>query len=91
MKRIAVSLLTVLFTLPIWACEVCEKQQPKLLKGISHGTGPQSGWDMPIIYVSGIIVLFTLVYSVKYLVKPNENAKDHIKRSILNTPLNDGH
>ena len=91
MKRIAVSLLAVLFTLPMWACEVCEKQQPKMLKGISHGTGPQSGWDMPIIYVSGIIVLFTLIYSVKYLVKPNENAKDHIKRSILNTPLHDGH
>ena len=90
MKKLAVSLLAVLIALPTWACEVCEKQQPKMLQGISHGTGPQSGWDMPIIYVSGIIVLFTLVYSVKYLVKPNEDAKDHIKRSILNTPLHDG-
>lgn len=91
MKKITVSLLAVLFALPMWACEVCEKQQPKMLKGISHGTGPQSGWDMPIIYVSGLIVLVTLIYSVKYLVKPNEGAEDHIKRSILNTPLNDGH
>ncbi|MBZ0207108.1 MAG: hypothetical protein K8H89_12345 [Flavobacteriales bacterium] len=90
MKKTAGILLALLFALPIWACEVCEKQQPKILKGVSHGTGPQSDWDMPIIYVSGLIVLVTLVFSVKYLVKPNEDAKDHIKRSILNTPLHDG-
>lgn len=91
MKKIAVSLLALLFAMPMWACEACEKQQPKLLKGITHGTGPQSGWDMPIIYVSGVIVLITLVFSVKFLVKPNEDAENHIKRSILNTPLQDGH
>jgi len=91
MKKLSVSLLALLFNLPIWACEVCEKQQPAILKGISHGTGPQSGWDMPIIYVSGVIVLVTLFFSVKFLVKPNEGAEDHIKRSILNSPLHDGH
>lgn len=90
MKRLAVSLLALLLAFPTWACEVCEKQQPAILKGISHGTGPQSGWDMPIIYFSGVIVLVTLIFSVKFLVKPNEDAQDHIKRSILNTPLHDG-
>ncbi|MFZ1664315.1 MAG: hypothetical protein WBO28_08885 [Flavobacteriales bacterium] len=90
MKKLAVSLLTLLFSVPMWACEVCEKQQPAVLKGISHGTGPQSGWDMPIIYVSALIVLVTLIYAVKFLVKPGEGAEDHIKRSILNTPLHDG-
>lgn len=90
MKKLAVSILALLFSMPIWACEVCEKQQPAILKGISHGTGPQSGWDMPIIYVSAVIVLITLIFSVKFLVKPNEDAANHIKRSILNTPLQDG-
>ncbi|MFZ1660017.1 MAG: hypothetical protein WAT61_14415 [Flavobacteriales bacterium] len=90
MKKLAVSLLTLLFSVPMWACEVCEKQQPAVLKGISHGTGPQSGWDMPIIYVSALIVLVTLIYAVKFLVKPGEGAEDHIKRSILNPPLHDG-
>lgn len=90
MKKFVVSLFAMLFALPMWACEVCEKQQPKILKGISHGTGPQSGWDMPIIYVSGLVVLVTLIYAVKFLVKPNEAAEDHIKRSILNSPLHDG-
>lgn len=91
MKKFAVALFALLPSLPTWACEVCEKQQPAILKGISHGTGPQSGWDMPIIYVSGAIVLFTLIFSVKYLVRPNEDGENHIKRSILNTPLQDGH
>ena len=89
MKKIAVSLLALLFALPMWACEACEKQQPELLKGITHGTGPQSGWDMPIIYVSGVIVLITLVYSLKFLIKPNEDSKDHIKRAILHNSLFD--
>jgi hypothetical protein len=45
---------------------------------------------MPIIYGSAVIVLITLVLAVKFLVKPNEGAADHIKRSILNSPLHDG-
>ncbi|MGV9011189.1 MAG: hypothetical protein ACOH13_01210 [Flavobacteriales bacterium] len=89
-KKLVISVLASLFAMPMWACEACEKQQPAILKGISHGTGPESGWDMPIIYLSGVIVLITLVFAVKYLVKPGEGAEDHIKRSILNTPLHDG-
>lgn len=77
----------MLLSLSTWACAACEKQQPKLLKGITHGTGPQSQWDMPIIWVSAVIVLITLVLAVKFLVKPNENSADHIKRTILNNPL----
>jgi hypothetical protein len=90
MRKIAIALFTLLFAIPACACELCEKQQPALLRGITHGTGPQNGWDMPIIYASGIVVLVTLVLAVKFLVKPNEGAADHIKRSILNTPLHDG-
>ncbi len=76
----------LLFSYTTWACDACQKQQPKVLQGISHGTGPQSDLDMPIIGVSAIIVLITLVFSVKYLVKPNEKNADHIKRTILNGP-----
>ena len=90
MKKSATLLLSLLFALPTWACEACEKQQPELLRGITHGTGPQSDWDMPIIYVSGVIVLVTLIFAVKYLVKPNEEAADHVKRSILKNSLYDG-
>ncbi|MBP8822829.1 MAG: hypothetical protein KBH07_04225 [Flavobacteriales bacterium] len=88
-KRTFAILVPLLAHVPVWACEVCEKQQPKVLRGITHGTGPQSAWDMPIIVISAVIVLFTLVFAVKFLVWPKEKAHDHIKRIILQTPLHD--
>ena len=90
MMRLLLSFCTLLLTMPSWACDVCQKQQPKVLQGISHGTGPQSSLDMPIIVVSAIIVLITLFFSVKYMVRPNEGNPDHIKRSILNTSSHNG-
>lgn len=87
--KIILTVFLFLLNAAAWACPACERQQPELLKGITHGTGPQSGWDMPIIYVSAVIVLFTLVMSVKYLVKPNEDSENHIKRTILHNPLSD--
>ena len=84
-------LLLALSAMPAWACDACQKQQPKVLQGITHGTGPQSEWDMPIIWVSAIIVLITLGFAVKYLVRPGESAPDHIKRTALrNTELTHG-
>jgi len=67
------------------ACPVCEKQQPKLLKGITHGTGPQGNLDYVIITIAALIVLITLFYSVKWLIRPGEQADGHIKQIILNT------
>jgi len=83
--RTIILFCALLIALPIWACDACKNQQPKVLQGISHGTGPQSDWDMPIIVVSAIIVLVTLFFAIKFLVRPNEGDADHIKRSILNT------
>ncbi|MDI9336961.1 MAG: hypothetical protein QM539_00900 [Alphaproteobacteria bacterium] len=65
------------------ACKVCDRNQPKLLKGITHGTGPQGLWDYTIVYITIIISLFTLYYTIKWLIKPQENNKNHIKYSIL--------
>lgn len=66
------------------ACTVCEKQQPKLLKGITHGTGPESKWDYVIVLVMTVIVLLTLFYTIKWLVNPGEKSDNHIKMFILN-------
>lgn len=66
-----------------WACEVCQKQQPKVTQGLTHGAGPQSNWEWVIIGVISAITLLTLMYSIKYLIKPRENNVDHIKQSIL--------
>ena len=65
------------------ACPVCEKQQPKITQGLTHGAGPQSNWDWMIIGVISAITLLTFIYSLKYLIKPGEHNSDHIKQSIL--------
>jgi len=88
--RTIILFCTLLLALPTWACDACKNQQPKVLQGITHGTGPQSAWDMPIIVVSAIIVLITLYFAVKFLVRPNEGDADHIKRSILNNAVHHG-
>lgn len=79
------AILVILFTsLSSIACPVCEKQQPKILQGITHGAGPQSNWDYLIIAVTAVIVLVSLFFSIKWLVKPGEKADTHIKHLILN-------
>lgn len=65
------------------ACSVCEKQQPKITLGLTHGAGPQSNWDWVIIAVITVITILTFVFSLKYLIKPGEKNSDHIKQSIL--------
>ena len=79
-----ISLLFIITNLAAMACPICEKQQPKVLQGITHGAGPQSNWDWLIIAIITIITLLTLFYSLKYLIKPGENNANHIKQSILN-------
>lgn len=66
------------------ACQACEKQQPKLTRGLTHGAGPDSQWDYVIVFTTIIVVLVTLFLSVKWLIRPNESASGHIKTSILN-------
>ncbi len=78
-------LVGMFFTLVASACPVCEKQQPALLQGVSHGVGPQGNLDYVIVWVMTIIVALTLFFSVRMLVKPGERAENHIKRTILMT------
>ncbi len=66
------------------ACPACKKQQTKILEGITHGRGPDSNFDYVIVWATVLIVLVTLFYTVKWLIKPGENSYDHIKRTVLN-------
>ena len=84
MKIILLSITLTFVSLFTFACPACEKQQPKLLQGITHGGGPGSNWDNVIISIAVNIVLFTLFFSVKWLVRPGEQSQSHIKRLILN-------
>lgn len=82
-KKIFALLFTITFWNVVVACPVCERQQPKLLRGILHGAGPESNWDYIIIAVMMIITLLTLYYSVKWLMRPGEKSANHIKRIML--------
>jgi formate hydrogenlyase subunit 3/multisubunit Na+/H+ antiporter MnhD subunit len=78
-----ISVLVIFIAQTAIACPVCEKQQPKITQGLTHGAGPQSNWDWVIIAIISLITVFSLIYSIKYLLKPGEKNNDHIKQSIL--------
>ena len=84
MKKLIILLFLLSVKISVFACEVCERNQPKALRGIVHGASPGSNWDYVSIGITAIIVVLTLIYSIKWLIKPNENNTDHIKYSILN-------
>ncbi len=82
-SRVLVTLAALLLPVALLACPVCEKSQPKILRGITHGAGPESNWDYVIIGITAAIVGTSLYYSVKWLCKPGEAGSDHIKRIIF--------
>lgn len=84
MKKILFLITILLQGVASMACDACKKQQPKILQNITHGAGPQSNWDYLIVWITVFIVLFTLYFSVKWMIKPGEVSQNHIKRFILN-------
>lgn len=84
MKKLILILFLVNLQIAAIACPVCERNKPKVLQGITHGAGPESTWEYGIVVFIAIIALLTLFYSVKWLIRPNESNKEHIKFSILN-------
>ena len=84
MKKRTLFVLASLLTATIAiACPVCERNQPKVLRGIVHGQGPDSQWDYPIIGLVAVVVLLTAYFTVKWLIRPGERYSGHIKRTIL--------
>jgi len=87
-KIIKTGLITIfnliVFISSALACEVCKQNQPKPLKNITHGAGPQGDWDYVIIIIGIIIVSLTLFYSLKFLINPPEKGPDHIKNIVVN-------
>jgi len=66
-----------------WACEICEAQQPKILRGLTHGGGPQGSFDYIIVLATVAVVLVALGYSIKLIARPGEREPSHIKRIVL--------
>lgn len=83
-SKLSFTMLFLLLLQAAFACPVCEKQQPEITQGITHGAGPQSNWDWAIIAVIIAVTIVTLFYTVKYLTRPKEKNTNHIKYLILN-------
>ncbi len=71
-------------SLPVLACEACKKQQPKLLRGITHGSGPDSSWDYVIVSIMMIITLYSFYAMIRFMAKSRDEVHQDIKTSILN-------
>ena len=84
MKSVFAFIIFFLVDISMYACDACVKQQPKILRGITHGAGPQGDWDYLIVSVAAAIVVATLFFSIKWLISPGEKGEKHIKRIVLN-------
>jgi formate hydrogenlyase subunit 3/multisubunit Na+/H+ antiporter MnhD subunit len=85
MKKTISILSLLLLCISVYACPVCERANAKKAFGsISHGTGANSNWDYVAVWVTIIISIVALFYSIKWLIKPAEKNSNHIKYSILN-------
>ena len=84
MKKFLLLLPLLGFGFITWPCPACEKQQPKILRGMTHGAGPSGNWDYVIVSAAVVITLVTLFYALKWMIKPGEKDLNHIKRTVLN-------
>lgn len=80
--------IVLVFTgsLGAFACDACQKQQPRIFQGITHGAGPDSNWDYLIVSIMTAITLYALYATVKCMIRPSAADSRHnlIKTMILN-------
>lgn len=90
-KRALILITTLLISgaVEVCACTVCKSQQPKALQGVMHGAGPTNTWDYIITICAGLTVLYTLIMSIRLIMRPGEKDPGHIKNLIL-TDMVDG-
>lgn len=88
MKKI-ITTFFIFLQVAVFSCPVCERQQPKIVRGIVHGAGPDSNWDYVIVWLIAIVAMVTFFFSIKWLLKPGEKNKSHIKYFILNNDYNE--
>ncbi len=84
LKKITLLAATFCFAgIEVLACEACKKQQPKILRGVTHGAGPTSDWDYVAVWGIAIVVVISLFLAIRWIARPGEKESDHIKRTVL--------
>ncbi|MCX8481620.1 MAG: hypothetical protein ORN58_06860, partial [Sediminibacterium sp.] len=72
MKKAFFCSILLLIQQIMYACPVCERaNKNKLFGKIGHAAQPASNFDYIWVWIMIIITLYTLYYSIKYLIKPN--------------------
>ncbi len=67
-----------------FACEACNQNQPKILRNITHGSGPQSNWDYFVVISMVLITVYTLYATIRcFVTRKTENKYNDIKNTIL--------
>lgn len=84
MKKLITFTISGISSLAAIACPVCERNKKTALEKLSHGATPNGTWDYMIVGAITVIALVTLYLSIKWLIKPNEDNKDHIKYLFIN-------
>lgn len=85
MKVRIIFLLAMLINLVAIGCPVCERNKSKAENWLSvHGSSPESNWDYVIVVIVIIVAVASLYYTVKWLINPKENNKEHIKYLFIN-------
>jgi len=84
MKKKFFTLAISLTSMIALACPTCEKAQPKIFRGITHGAGPDSNWDYLIIAFAALIVCYCTYITILRLIKPDEPDKLPIKNAFIN-------
>lgn len=76
--------LVVLANVATFACEACNKNQPKILRNITHGSGPQSNWDYFVVILMVLITVYTLYATIRcFVTRKTELKYNDIKNTIL--------
>ncbi|MDX1363326.1 hypothetical protein [Arenibacter latericius] len=81
-KYIVLAILFIGYQPILMACDLCKEKQPKGLENITHGQGPTGNVDYIITWSAVILVVITLFYSLKFLLRPKESNPDHIKNIV---------
>ncbi len=64
-------------------CPLCKKNQPAGFANITHGVGPQNGFDYVMLYGSIGVVLVTLGLLGWYVFRPGQQTVQHTDIQVI--------
>jgi len=79
LRLVVTTLVALIITASVDACPACEQANPRILRGLVHGSAPQGSWEFALVLLAMVVAGLVGIYSIKLLFCPGETAADHIK------------